>query len=731
MIFLVNTLENLYIVFIKQIMSKVTLDDIDFEIQDFAKGGGVGQYGPLYHYVKNDKIFLVLRDGIIKGSSVKGDKEYGVSTTRNPYSRMARHNENDDRLVLDQNKLRRDGYKIVPFDYLSIAIGREKEENIYKYAKKIDPLRKTIKSFDFEYEEVVLGDIKPLKKYLLYIDISFDKSKYIDKSKFKKDDYKIKKIIRDIDYWEMIMQDYPNTKLRLYEWGKRPYEVTIKDLKKLAKEYNDKFPPIKRKIKRKKFQKGGDLESYFLDQQLYGFSELTERYLESENLSNSSTEKKLDNLLTLLEKYNLKLIISEYNNNQKQITKSQINLEPFKQLIYLYRNEKSKKNQKLIVETFLQKVQDSFFEDGKTKDKFQQILDDESNNTSGFDKPTYGASALKSYSNPLYRYSEELFPPENKRKRLDSEFNKSFLAKNVTRSVIFKYLVGKDYDIDANSFLFKSFFGTVEEGNRSVVVYNKNDIERLVKQHYPSIVDPKEFEEKKLDFSYKVLYKPKVMFHGVRKKLPNYQTGAYGDGIHLLYDKFMPTGFNASYFTDNLQYAKFYSGDMKNMPKPNDEYTGFIYTVFLDIKKPIDFRPLGFEASRNDVKYYLEFKYGIKIEGDLPVENGFENIKDQNKKFPVWSYIRNGQKIIELIKDYNYDGIIQIGDVPKFKSDGEPEPNRDDWFRADEYLTFYGNQVKLVDINSLAVPFSTSYYLTVNELTDKINKFERGGYVTT
>ena len=470
------------------------------------------------------------------------------------------------------------------------------------------------------------------------------------------------------------------------------------------------------------FAKGGDLQN--------DFSEFTERYLDSKNLSNSSTEKKLDNLLLLLKRYNLTSIRQDYKNKIKFNDKNQIDLKPYEQLIYLYRNEKSKKNKKLIVETFLQKVQDSFFEDGKTKDNFQKIFDYEKDNFFGVTKPTYGASALKSFSNPLYRYSEELFPPQNKSKRLNYPFNKSFLAKNVTEEEIFKYLVGDNYDLLTKSLLFDSFFGTVEEGNRSVVVYNENDIERLVNKQYPSIVDPKEYEEKKLDFSSKVLDNPKVMFHGVRKKLPNYQTGAYGDGIHLLYDKFMPTGFNASYFTDNLEYAKFYSGDMENMPKPNDEYTGFIYTVFLDIKNPIDFRPLGFEASRNDVKYYLEFKYGIKIQGDLPVENGFENIKDQNKKFPVWSYIRNGQKIIESIKDFNYDGIIQIGDVPKFTSDGEPEPNRDDWFRADEYLTFYGNQVKLVDVN-LGMPFSTSYYLTVNELTDKINKFERGGYVTT
>jgi len=157
---------------------KVKQSDID----KYEKGGGIGQYAPLYHYVKRDMIIPILWDNKLKGSFVKGDKEYGVSTTRNPYSRMKRHNHNDDRLVLDQNKLRRDGYKIVPFDYLSIAIGREDETNIKHYATKIDPSRNTMQGFGFEYEEVILGNIEPLEDYLLYIDISFDKE---DKSDFK------------------------------------------------------------------------------------------------------------------------------------------------------------------------------------------------------------------------------------------------------------------------------------------------------------------------------------------------------------------------------------------------------------------------------------------------------------------------------------------------------------------------------------------------------------------
>ena len=214
------------------------------KIDKYEKGGGIGQYAPLYHYVKMDKVQNILVEDKIMGSLVKGDKEYGVSTTRNPYSRMGTHNYNDDRLVLDQNKLRRDGYKIVPFDYLSIAIGREDERNIKHYATKIDPSRDTMKGFGFEYEEVILGNIEPLEDYLLHIDLSLGS---------------VERIVKNLDRWEEIMEYLPNVNLRLYEWGKRPYEVSIEDLRKLEKEHKEKNPQIYGKRRKKSFQNGGQV----------------------------------------------------------------------------------------------------------------------------------------------------------------------------------------------------------------------------------------------------------------------------------------------------------------------------------------------------------------------------------------------------------------------------------------------------------------------------------------
>ena len=55
------------------------------------------------------------------------------------------------------------------------------------------------------------------------------------------------------------MEYLPNVNLRLYEWGKRPYEVSIEDLRKLEKEYKEKNPPIKKKRKKRMLQNGGQV----------------------------------------------------------------------------------------------------------------------------------------------------------------------------------------------------------------------------------------------------------------------------------------------------------------------------------------------------------------------------------------------------------------------------------------------------------------------------------------
>ena len=209
---------------------------------------------------------------------------------------------------------------------------------------------------------------------------------------------------------------------------------------------------------------------------------------------------------------------------------------------------------------------------------------------------------------------------------------------------------------------------------------------------------------------------PKVFYHGVRKYIKGFgQMSNMGQGIIRPFGTFDPPDFSASYFSDSLEYAKFYGGSAKNQKKPSDDYEPFIYKVFLDIKKPIDITELDFEISYKTLRHYLLIKYGVSIEYNNEL---LSKIKSIDKKHPQWIYIRNDIGFIETLKSYGFDGIIQTGDIPKLDKSGNPVSDRSDWFKEKEYLTFYPNQVKSVTAKK---SFYANYF-------DDI-RFKKGGYV--
>ena len=209
---------------------------------------------------------------------------------------------------------------------------------------------------------------------------------------------------------------------------------------------------------------------------------------------------------------------------------------------------------------------------------------------------------------------------------------------------------------------------------------------------------------------------PKVFYHGVRKYIKGFgQMSNMGQGIIRPFGTFDPPDFSASYFSDSLEYAKFYGGSAKNQKKPSDDYEPFIYKVFLDIKKPIDITELDFEISYKTLRQYLLIKYGVSIEYNNEL---LSKIKSIDKKHPQWIYIRNDIGFIETLKSYGFDGIIQTGDIPKLDKSGNPVSDRSDWFKEKEYLTFYPNQVKSVTAKK---SFYANYF-------DDI-RFKKGGYV--
>ena len=206
---------------------------------------------------------------------------------------------------------------------------------------------------------------------------------------------------------------------------------------------------------------------------------------------------------------------------------------------------------------------------------------------------------------------------------------------------------------------------------------------------------------------------PKVYYHGVAKFRGVRGKGAMGSGVRRPYGAFTPTNFNASYFADNMEYAKFYSGTSDLLPK-RFKTDGFVYSLFLNVRNPIDLLPLGLKCSYKNIKDYLLVAYGIELEYNNVLLEKMDN--DINSINNTWQYIRNDELLIERLKDYGYDAIFQVGDIPKYDKKTEKVIG---FIEDKEFLTFYPNQVKSVGVIK-------SFY---GNMFDDI-RFKKGGYVS-
>jgi hypothetical protein len=210
---------------------------------------------------------------------------------------------------------------------------------------------------------------------------------------------------------------------------------------------------------------------------------------------------------------------------------------------------------------------------------------------------------------------------------------------------------------------------------------------------------------------------PKIYFHGVRKYVPNFgQFSNMGQGVVRPYGAFEPPTFPASYFAGDEDYAKFYGGVAENLPTPSADYKPFIYKVFLSVKNPISLLPLDFMLSYKDFMDYIYVGYGVKVEPNQELLKVLNN--DITKKNPMWIYVRRDIGFIEKLKDYGYDAIFQMGDIPTFLPSGEVEPDRTKYLQEVEYLTFYPNQVKSATVKK------SFYFDFFNDI-----RFKNGGYV--
>ena len=210
---------------------------------------------------------------------------------------------------------------------------------------------------------------------------------------------------------------------------------------------------------------------------------------------------------------------------------------------------------------------------------------------------------------------------------------------------------------------------------------------------------------------------PKIYFHGVRKYVPNFgQFSNMGQGVVRPYGAFEPPSFPASYFAGEEDYAKFYGGVAENMPTPSTDYKPFIYKVFLSVKNPISLLPLDFMLSYKDFMDYIYVGYGVKVDPNQELLKQLDN--DMTRKNPMWIYVRRDIGFIEKLKDYGYDALFQMGDIPTFLPNGEVEPDRTKHLQEVEYLTFYPSQVKSATVKK------SFYFDFFNDI-----RFKNGGYV--
>lgn len=168
---------------------------------------------------------------------------------------------------------------------------------------------------------------------------------------------------------------------------------------------------------------------------------------------------------------------------------------------------------------------------------------------------------------------------------------------------------------------------------------------------------------------------PQIVYHGTWAK------------AH--YSRFKTNKFPIIYFATNRKYAEWFA----NLG------SGIIYECFLNVRFPLDFRPLGLlDVSWNELTEFFKMNYGL----DLPESN-------VTSKMKVWAWIRmdgqNDMKLINFIRNSGFDGMMHI----------ENNPQQLDAFGNEETTTaimiFNADQAKLVKYAGSTTGFSDIMFL--------------------
>jgi hypothetical protein len=119
-------------------------------------------FAPLYHFTSIWVFNSILKEDMLNvgyyENPINGEKDKFVSLTRNKDFDLS-FRKTEVRLDLDQNLLRND-FNIIPYDFF---IHSNQEQYPKSSIKRIKP---------FEFEEIILKDIKNLHKYLININFS-------------------------------------------------------------------------------------------------------------------------------------------------------------------------------------------------------------------------------------------------------------------------------------------------------------------------------------------------------------------------------------------------------------------------------------------------------------------------------------------------------------------------------------------------------------------------------
>jgi hypothetical protein len=163
----------------------------------------------------------------------------------------------------------------------------------------------------------------------------------------------------------------------------------------------------------------------------------------------------------------------------------------------------------------------------------------------------------------------------------------------------------------------------------------------------------------------------------------------HGTWAQAHFSRFKTNKFPIIYFATNIKYAEWFA----NLGQ------GIIYECFLNVRFPIDFRPLGLlDVSWSELTEFFKLNYGL----DLPKSN-------ISSKMKVWAWIRmdgqNDMKLINFIRDSGFDGMIHIENNPQQLDEKGNEET------TTAIMIFNAEQAKLVKYAGTTTSFSDIMFL--------------------